>query len=107
MAKLLTDSDLASVVGGNAWDALDNGISMFKKDWKSYSCPVRTAWVGLGIGSTMEAGKWAAIGKLGATGAAKMASIGGGVGLVQGVVGTAAATSYMANCDAHKAAGRQ
>ena len=49
MAKLLTDSDLASVVGGNAWDALDNGISMFRKDWKSYSCPVRTAWVGLGI----------------------------------------------------------
>ena len=111
MTKALTDelasADLAQVVGGNAWDKLDNGVAKVVPGWKSYSCPVRTSWVGLGIGSVMEAGKWAAVGLSGPAAPATMAAIGGGVGLLQGVVGTAAATSYMANCDRHKAAGTQ
>jgi len=112
MTKALTDeltcADLAQVVGGfNAWDKLDNGIAAVKPGWKSYSCPVRTSWVGLGIGSAMEAAKWGAVAMSGPAAPGTMAAIGGGVGLIQGIVGTAAATSYMANCDRHKAAGRQ
>ena len=111
MTKAITDelasADLAQVVGGNGWDKLDNAITKVNSGWKGYSCPVRTSWVGLGIGSTLEAAKWAGVAMSGPAAPATMAAIGGGVGLIQGVVGTAAATSYMANCDRHKAAGRQ
>ena len=99
MLSALDDLQLEGVVGGNGWDAMDNGLSKVSKGWREDSCAARGSWVGWGYGTAVGAAQWAIFAKLNKQGPKAQAMSQAALGSASSFIGTKVYASYMNHCE--------
>ncbi len=93
----IDDAELSAVTGANGWDALDKGVGSVYPGWNKTSCPARANYVGWTLGTGLGAAQWSTWKKFGPKGQAIL-------GPINGLITTAAASSYENNCEQKSAA---
>src|SRR5262249_57079049 len=102
MPRPISVAELVSVTGAGVWDKVDKGISLVHHKWNDKSCASRGSYIGWGVGTALgveqAAISAAATTSFGPSGGFWAASA---VGPINGLIGTAAYSSYVDNCEKH------